>query len=112
MLYNVYTLSSFLDIPRIRIPVYIVFSTMVGADFTISGAMCFYLHKGRSMTSLSSTTKTIARLIWVVVISGLLTSMCYLCTLVAYIALPDSLIFIALGAFILPKLYINSLLAM
>ncbi|KAK0203243.1 hypothetical protein DFS33DRAFT_1489243 [Desarmillaria ectypa] len=132
MLYNIYTLANFLDIPRIRISIYIVFSTMVMADFTISGAMCFYLHKGRSMTKLSSTTKSIARLIWLVLISGLLTSICYLLVLVTaslsvdniatfpsyilnllqYIVWQDTLIFIAVGAFFLPKLYINSLLAM
>ncbi|KAK0457283.1 uncharacterized protein EV420DRAFT_516925 [Desarmillaria tabescens] len=112
MLYSIYTLANFLDIPRIRVSIYIVFSMMVAADFTISGAMCFYLHKGRSMTSLSSTTRSIARLIWAVLISGLLTSICYLLVLITYIVWPDTLIFIAVGAFILPKLYINSLLAM
>ncbi|KAK0457287.1 uncharacterized protein EV420DRAFT_1549994 [Desarmillaria tabescens] len=85
---------------------------MVGADFTISGAMCYYLHKGKSMTSMSSTTKTIMKLMRVVVISGLLTSACSLLALVTYVIWPDTLIFISICAFILPKLYINSLLAM
>ncbi|PBK91875.1 hypothetical protein ARMGADRAFT_1081289 [Armillaria gallica] len=111
-IYDTYTLSSFVGISTIRTSIYAVFSTMVGADFTISGAMCYYLHKGKSMTNLSSTTRTIVRLMRVVVISGLLTSACSLLTLVTYIVWPDTLIFMALGTFILPKLYINSLLAM
>ncbi|KAG7443422.1 uncharacterized protein BT62DRAFT_331329 [Guyanagaster necrorhizus] len=41
-----------------------------------------------------------------------MTSACSLLTLVSYIAWPDTLIFFAIGTFILPKLYINSLLAM
>ncbi|KAK0207352.1 hypothetical protein IW262DRAFT_660602 [Armillaria fumosa] len=48
----------------------------------------------------------------IVVISGLLTSTCSLLTLISYIVWPDTLIFLAIGTFILPKLYINSLLAM
>ncbi|KAK0431978.1 hypothetical protein EV421DRAFT_1851419 [Armillaria borealis] len=112
VIYDTYTLSSFLGISTIRTSIYAVFSTMVGADFAISGAMCYYLHRGKSMTNLSSTTRTIVRLMRVVVISGLLTSVCSLLTLVTYIVWPDTLIFMALGTFILPKLYINSLLAM
>ncbi|KAK0203239.1 hypothetical protein DFS33DRAFT_971272 [Desarmillaria ectypa] len=45
------------------------------------------------------------------VVSGLVTSACSLLTLVAYIAWPNPLVFVAIN-FILPKLYINSLLAM
>ncbi|KAK0238303.1 hypothetical protein EDD85DRAFT_503855 [Armillaria nabsnona] len=107
-----YTLSSFLDISNIRPCIYTVFSTMSAADFIIAGVMCFYLHKGRSMTTFSATTKTIVKLMRIVVISGLLTSTCSLFTLISYIVWSDSLIFLAIGTFILPKLYINSLLAM
>lgn len=46
-----------------------------------------------------------------VVISGLATSACSLITLITYLALRNSLIFLGID-FILPKLYINSLLAM
>ncbi|SJL16013.1 uncharacterized protein ARMOST_19528 [Armillaria ostoyae] len=48
-----YTLSSFLDIPTISTSIYVVFSTLAGADFCIAATMCFYLHKGRSMTGFS-----------------------------------------------------------
>ncbi len=32
---------------------YTVFCTMSAVDFIIAGVMCFYLHKGRSMTTFS-----------------------------------------------------------
>ncbi|PBK91967.1 hypothetical protein ARMGADRAFT_1166122 [Armillaria gallica] len=111
VIYDTYTLSSFFDIPTISTSIYIVFSTLAGADFFIAATMCYYLHKGRSMTGFSGTLKIIVGLMRLVVISGLATSACSLFTLVAYIAWPNSLIFIAVD-FILPKLYINSLLAM
>ncbi|KAK0444679.1 hypothetical protein EV421DRAFT_360010 [Armillaria borealis] len=111
VIYDTYTLSGFMDVSTIRASIYTDFSTIAGADFVIAGAMCFYLHKGRSMTNFSSTTNTILRLMRLVVISGLATSACSLLTLVTYIAWPNTLIFVAID-FILPKLYINSLLAM
>ncbi|KAK0203254.1 hypothetical protein DFS33DRAFT_1346234 [Desarmillaria ectypa] len=111
VIYDTYTISSFFDIPTISTSIYVVFSTLAGADFFIAAAMCYYLNKGTSTTSFSSTTKIIIGLMRLVMISGLATSACSLFTLVAYIAWPDTLIFIAVD-FILPKLYINSLLAM
>ncbi|KAK0457336.1 uncharacterized protein EV420DRAFT_521262 [Desarmillaria tabescens] len=111
VIYDAYTLKSFMDVSTIRASIYTDFSTIAGADFVIAGAMCYYLHKSRSMTSFSSTTQTLIRLMRLVVVSGLATSACSLLTLVSYIAWPDTLIFVAID-FILPKLYINSLLAM
>ncbi|KAK0203247.1 hypothetical protein DFS33DRAFT_974919 [Desarmillaria ectypa] len=108
---DTYTLTSFLDISTIRVSIYVNFSTITAVDSFIAGTMCFYLYKGRSMASLSSTAKMIMRLMRLVVISGLATSTCSLFTLVAYIAWPNTLIFIAIN-FILPRLYINSLLTM
>ncbi|KAK0471868.1 hypothetical protein IW261DRAFT_1571542 [Armillaria novae-zelandiae] len=53
----------------------------------------------------------ILNLMRLVLVSGLATSTCSLLTLISYIAWPESLIFLGI-VFILPKLYINSLLAM
>ncbi|PBK66684.1 hypothetical protein ARMSODRAFT_959823 [Armillaria solidipes] len=111
VIYDTYTLSSFFDLPTISTSIYVVFSTLAGADFCIAATMCFYLHKGTTMTGFSSTIKIVVGLMRLVVISGLATSACSLFTLIVYIAWPNSLIFIAVD-FILPKLYINSLLAM
>ncbi|KAG7443418.1 uncharacterized protein BT62DRAFT_935034 [Guyanagaster necrorhizus] len=111
IMYDTYKLKSFLDIATIRVSIYMNFSTISAADFIIAGAMCFYLQKGRSMTSFSSTAKLILRLMRLVVISGVATSLCSLFTLIAYVAWPNTLVFVAIN-FILPRLYINSLLAM
>ncbi|PBK91790.1 hypothetical protein ARMGADRAFT_1031279 [Armillaria gallica] len=48
VIYDTYTLSSFMDVSTIRASIYADFSTVAGADFVIAGAMCFYLHKGLS----------------------------------------------------------------
>ncbi|KAK0488405.1 hypothetical protein IW261DRAFT_133 [Armillaria novae-zelandiae] len=106
-----YTLSSYLDILRIRTAVYVVFSTDVLADFFIAATTCYYLHKGGTMTGFSSTTKVIVSLMRFAVMSGLTTSACSLFSLLAYIAWPNSFVYLAIH-FTLPKLYINSLLAM
>ncbi|PBK91911.1 hypothetical protein ARMGADRAFT_192275 [Armillaria gallica] len=86
VVYDTYTLSSFSDTSKNRLSIYTVFCTI--------------------------TIKTIVKLMRIAVISGLLTSTCSLLTLISYIVWPDTLIFFAIGTFILPKLYINSLLAM
>ncbi|KAK0457334.1 uncharacterized protein EV420DRAFT_521120 [Desarmillaria tabescens] len=111
VIYDTYTLKSFMDVSTIRASIYTEFSAIAAADFVIAGAMCFYLHKSRSATNFTSTTKIIIRLMRLILVSGLVTSACSLLTLVSYIAWPDTLIFIAID-FILPKLYINSLLVM
>ncbi|KAK0184960.1 hypothetical protein F5146DRAFT_1072819 [Armillaria mellea] len=72
--------------------------------------MCRYLDKSTSMASFSRTRKKVMGVIRLAVISGLATSACSLLTLVAFVASPKTLIFIAIH-FILPKLYINSMLA-
>ncbi|PBK91918.1 hypothetical protein ARMGADRAFT_192765 [Armillaria gallica] len=106
-----YTVSSPFGIPTISTSIYVVFSTLAGADFFIAATMCYYLDKGTSMTSFSNTTKMIVGLMRLAVISGLTTSVCELLTLVAFVAWPKTLIFVAIH-FILPKLYINSMLVM
>ncbi|KAK0445301.1 uncharacterized protein EV420DRAFT_971016 [Desarmillaria tabescens] len=111
VIYDTYTLPSLFDRPTMRTSVYAVFSTFVGADFFIATTMCYYLHKGRSATSFSSTTKIIMGLMRLVVMSGLATSASSLFALVADIVWPNSFICIAVDS-ILPKLYITSLLSM
>ncbi|KAK0185037.1 hypothetical protein F5146DRAFT_1144750 [Armillaria mellea] len=113
VMYDTYTLATFttLEISTIKVSIYTVSSTMAGADFIIAGTMCFLLHKGRSMTNFSSTTRIIKGLMRLVVMSGILTSACSLFIVVAYAAWPNTLTFLAIDL-VLPKLYINSLLAM
>ncbi|KAK0457252.1 uncharacterized protein EV420DRAFT_515191 [Desarmillaria tabescens] len=101
--YDVYTVSSILELPTFSTTIYAVFSTAAGADFVIAASMCYYLHRGRLMApGISSTMKIIVGLMRLVVLSGLATSACSLFTLITYILWPNSLIFIAVD-FILPK---------
>ncbi|PBK66732.1 hypothetical protein ARMSODRAFT_1021166 [Armillaria solidipes] len=72
-IYDTYTLSSPFGIPTISTSIYVVFSTLGGADFCIAATMCYYLDKGTSMTSFSGTTKVIVGLMRLAVISGLAT---------------------------------------
>lgn len=109
--YDSYLISSFLSIRSIKVSIYAVFSMAVISDFVIAFSMCYYLHKSREDSAFSSTSKMLLGLMRLVVISGLATSACSLITLITYLALPKTLIFLGID-FILPKLYINSLLAM
>ncbi|KAK0190187.1 hypothetical protein F5146DRAFT_1122517 [Armillaria mellea] len=109
--YDSYVITSFLSIHSIKVSIYVVFSMAPISDFLIAFSMCYYLHKSRESAAFSSTSKMLLGLMRLVVISGLATSTCSLITLITYLALPNSLIFLGIH-FILPKLYINSLLAM
>ncbi|KAK0437083.1 uncharacterized protein EV420DRAFT_1652212 [Desarmillaria tabescens] len=111
MTYDAYTLSHVSLLPTISKTVDGTFATTTSVDFIISGAMFYYLHKSTTITKFESTISLILSLMRVVVISGLVTSTCSLLALMTFIAFPNTLIFFAIG-FILPKLYINSLLAM
>ncbi|KAK0209872.1 hypothetical protein IW262DRAFT_1486327 [Armillaria fumosa] len=106
-----YSLSSLLSIPKIRTSICVVFTAAMVSDFIIAFPMCYYLHKSRSVTNFSSTSKKLLNLMRLVVITGLATSVCSLLILITYLVWPSSFIFFGI-TFILPKLYINSLLAM
>ncbi|KAG7441280.1 uncharacterized protein BT62DRAFT_997305, partial [Guyanagaster necrorhizus] len=111
MTYDAYTLSRVSSLPSISKTVDGTFATTTSVDFIISGAMFYYLHKSTTITNFESTIAMILSLMRVVVISGLATSTCSLLALMTFVAFPKTLVFFAIG-FILPKLYINSLLAM
>ncbi|KAK0444682.1 hypothetical protein EV421DRAFT_1938543 [Armillaria borealis] len=113
VMYDTYTLTTFtsLEISTIKVSIYAVFSTMAGADFIIAGTMCFYLHKGRSMTSFSRINAARSDL-------GHFDKrmLAFRCRgepklTYQYAGWPNTLTFIAIDS-VLPKLYINSLLAM
>ncbi|KAK0189325.1 hypothetical protein F5146DRAFT_623155 [Armillaria mellea] len=111
MTYDAYQLSHVSSLPSISKTVDGTFATSTSVDFIISGAMFYYLHKSTTITQFESTITLILSLMRVVVISGLATSACSLLALMTFVTLPNTLVFFAIG-FILPKLYINSLLAM
>ncbi|KAK0471445.1 hypothetical protein IW261DRAFT_1425084 [Armillaria novae-zelandiae] len=70
---NVYSISNFLSIEKIRTLIYIFFSVAVVSDFTIAFLMCYYLHKSRSVTNFPGTSKKLLNLMRVVAVSGLAT---------------------------------------
>ncbi|KAK0229414.1 hypothetical protein EDD85DRAFT_128243 [Armillaria nabsnona] len=111
MTYDAYKLPHVSSLPSISKTVDGTFATSTSVDFIISGAMFYYLHKSTTITKFESTITLILSLMRVVVISGLATSACSLLALMTFVTLPNTLVFFAIG-FILPKLYINSLLAM
>ncbi|PBK90865.1 hypothetical protein ARMGADRAFT_1064475 [Armillaria gallica] len=87
------------------------FATLVLSDFIISIWMCYYLYQSKAATGFSTTTSMLLGLMRLILVSGLATSLCSLLVLIMYTTVPFSLVYIAVD-FILPKLYINSFLAM
>ncbi|SJL15362.1 uncharacterized protein ARMOST_18855 [Armillaria ostoyae] len=111
MSYETYMQPNLVSISKIDISIYIFYSVAITTDFIIALMMCYYLRESRAVILLPLTASKLLGLMRLVLISGLATSACSLFALVAYIAWSDTLIFVAID-FILPKLYINSLLAM
>ncbi|KAK0445944.1 hypothetical protein EV421DRAFT_1902295 [Armillaria borealis] len=109
--YDIYIASNLAAISIAKRSIYTFFSTIAITDFIIALMMFYYLHKSRRDTMFSSTAAVILRLTRLILVSGLATSACSLLALIAYIVWPESLIFLAID-FVLPKLYVNSLLAM
>ncbi|PBK95149.1 hypothetical protein ARMGADRAFT_1163796 [Armillaria gallica] len=74
--------------------------------------MSYYLLKGRTAnTNFFSTNIKLEALMRLVLISGLGTSTLVIASLITFLVLPGTLIFLSIGV-VVPKLYINSLLAM
>ncbi|PBK62992.1 hypothetical protein ARMSODRAFT_1088795 [Armillaria solidipes] len=111
IIYDIYIASNLAAISIAKRSIYTFFSTIAITDFIIALMMFYYLHKSRRDTMFSSTAAVILRLTRLILVSGLATSACSLLALIAYIVWPESLIFLAID-FVLPKLYVNSLLAM
>jgi len=82
----------------------------VGAsgDIAIAAFLCFILQNRK--TGFQSTDSTLTKLMAFVVNTGLLTSLCAVCSFIAVVVRPDSLLNV-LFYFCLGKLYSNSFLA-
>ncbi|KAK0445926.1 hypothetical protein EV421DRAFT_2034388 [Armillaria borealis] len=126
--YDSYVTPNLASVSTINTPIYTLYSMIIMADLVISLITCYYLHKSRAAMCFSSMADLLLDLIRLVVISGLATSACSLLSLftvclsqfealqrshedLQYIMWPKTFIFVAID-FILPRLYINSLLAM
>ncbi|KAK0445931.1 hypothetical protein EV421DRAFT_1902285 [Armillaria borealis] len=111
LVYKTYTITTFTGLASMDWAIDAAFATSTGIDFFISFAMCYYLHKSRSITEFSSTNSRLLVLMWFVLMSGLATSACSTVALVTFIVLPNTLVFLGVE-FLLTKLYVNSLLSM
>ncbi|KAK0445648.1 uncharacterized protein EV420DRAFT_1768012 [Desarmillaria tabescens] len=87
------------------------FATLALSDFVIAICMCYYLYQSKAATGFSTTASMLLGLMRLILVSGIATSLCSLLVLITYTASPYSLFYLAVD-FILPKLYINSFLAM
>ncbi|PBK84121.1 hypothetical protein ARMGADRAFT_1088589 [Armillaria gallica] len=111
IIYEIYIIPNFSALSDLKKAIYIFFAMATAADFAISPMMWYYLHKVRVATDFSTTASLLLSLMRLVVVSGLAISACSLLALISYIVWPETLIFLGVE-FIIPKLYINSLLAM
>ncbi|KAK0445923.1 hypothetical protein EV421DRAFT_300491 [Armillaria borealis] len=111
IIYGIYITPNFSAISDIKTAIYIFFAMATAADFAIAPMMWYYLHKIKVATDFSTTASLLLGLMQLVVVSGLAISACSLLALISYVAWPETLIFLGVE-FIIPKLYINSLLAM
>ncbi|KAK0435711.1 hypothetical protein EV421DRAFT_1908412 [Armillaria borealis] len=106
-----YCITTFTGLASMDWAIDAAFATSTGIDFFISFAICYYLHKSRSISEFSSTNSRLLVLMWFVLMSGLATSACSTVALITYIVLPNTLVFLGVE-FLLTKLYVNSLLSM
>ncbi|KAK0476442.1 hypothetical protein IW261DRAFT_1567111 [Armillaria novae-zelandiae] len=111
LVYEVYTISEFSqfsDISRTMDAALIVGAV---SDLTICLSMSFYLYTSREVSISSRLSERLLVLLRLVLMSGLAETAASILMLVAFLTLPDTLIFVAI-AFPVPRLYIISLLTM
>ncbi|KAK0442994.1 hypothetical protein EV421DRAFT_1903954 [Armillaria borealis] len=109
--YAAYIISDFKALPGVEGSICVIHTIPPFSDFIIALSMCYYLRKSRQAYGLSKASDKLLGIMRLGVISGLATSICSLLILITYLAWPNTLIFFGIDL-ILPKLYINSLLAM
>ncbi|KAK0482973.1 hypothetical protein EDD18DRAFT_757975 [Armillaria luteobubalina] len=109
--FEVFTISDFFQLHDISRTIEGALATAATVDIIIALSLCYYLLKCRVTTVFSSTTVRLMVILRFILISGLATTACSLIILITFLASPDTLIFAGIS-FIIPKLYINSLLAM
>ncbi|KAK0187536.1 hypothetical protein F5146DRAFT_1003305 [Armillaria mellea] len=108
-----YVTPNLASVSIINRSIYTFYSVIITADLIIALMMCYYLRKSRSAIHFSSVSYKvkISAIKPFPIIYGSKRSACSLFSLFSYVMWPKTLIFVAID-FILPRLYINSLLAM
>ncbi|KAJ3484323.1 hypothetical protein NLI96_g5728 [Meripilus lineatus] len=97
------------DFEQISSLIYYTLSTAAAADIIMSASLCYFLRRRRS--AFKGTQSLINTLVVYSINSGALTSVCALACVICYAAMPRNFIFQAFY-YVLPKLLLNSLLAM
>ncbi|KAJ3556092.1 hypothetical protein NM688_g2216 [Phlebia brevispora] len=101
-------LGMFAAFPEISWILYTAFGAGALVDVTIAVSLCSFLWQRR--TGFRRTDSLVRVLMMYSINTGALTSICALIVLVAYATMPNNFIFICFY-FMLPKLFLNSLLA-
>ncbi|KAK0222577.1 hypothetical protein EDD85DRAFT_260288 [Armillaria nabsnona] len=110
-IHAIFTIKTYQDAAKVSKSIEALLGTTAGVDILICGAMSYYLLKSRSVSNFSSTSKPLLVLSRFVVVSGLATTICALTILITFVAIPGSLVATGIAT-PLPRVYLNSLLAM
>ncbi|SJL07055.1 uncharacterized protein ARMOST_10398 [Armillaria ostoyae] len=129
-IHAIFTIKTYQDAAKVSKSIEALLGTTAGVDILICGAMSYYLLKSRSVSNFSSTSKPLLVLSRFVVVSGLATTICALTILITvsiffscpgsrppdarilqFVAIPGSLVSTGIAT-PLPRVYLNSLLAM
>lgn len=102
-------LKFFTELPSMAWITYAAFGSAVAVDALLAATIIYYLRRSRG--EFESTNSRIEKLVFWTLSTGVITSVCSLAALIAYILFPTKLYFLAIE-FLLTKLYMNSLLAM
>ncbi|OBZ76406.1 hypothetical protein A0H81_03434 [Grifola frondosa] len=104
-----FNMSTYLQLANFAWLPYLGLSGAIAADFIIAVSLCWLLAKRR--TGFKRTDSIIRVLMLYSINTCVLTTLCGFCCLITLIMMPDNLIFMAFY-FAMPKLFINSFLAM
>ncbi|TBU55530.1 hypothetical protein BD310DRAFT_683566 [Dichomitus squalens] len=103
-----FQLQTYFELENVSWLLYFSLSTALVTDLIIAATLCILLASRR--TVFTRVNLTVRTLILYTVNTGALTTLCALVCLIAYAATPHSFVYITFY-FLLPKLFLNSLLA-
>ncbi|KAK0478601.1 hypothetical protein EDD18DRAFT_542082 [Armillaria luteobubalina] len=110
-IHAIFTIKTYQDSVKVSKSIEALLGTTAGVDILICGAMSYYLLKSRSISNFSRSSKPLLVLSRFVVVSGLATTICALTILITFVGIPGSLVATGIAT-PLPRVYLNSLLAM
>ncbi|KAL5494613.1 hypothetical protein ACEPAI_74 [Sanghuangporus weigelae] len=105
---KLFPLDSLREVSGFSWLMYMSLASGVVADLWTAISVCYFLRKDKS--GLQRTDTLVNKLTVYIIGTGLLTSVCAMCALITYAAMPNNSIFVAIYSN-LAKLYFNALLA-